>query len=81
LLLSDSATIVGSSKVTRGKVDDGSEAARRLGVPVCEVCGSVDCERKRHGPELNAVLCMRCYVDWLKHEVAREVRESGEEPG
>lgn len=57
-----------------------NEAARRLGIPVCEVCSSPDCEvHNLHG--LNrARLCMTCYVDWLRREVRREVRELEQAP-
>ena len=55
-----------------------NEAAKRLGIPVCEVCSGPECQRRRHGSELNAVLCNACYIDWLKHEVRREIREKGE---
>jgi hypothetical protein len=53
-----------------------NEAARRLGIPVCEVCSEPDCEpRREKGLTLNARLCNRCYVDFLRREVRRELRE------
>lgn len=57
--------------------DERNEAARRLGFPVCEVCSEPNCE-PRHGHKglrHGARLCDQCYVDWLRHEVRREVRE------
>lgn len=58
---------------------DRNEAARRLGIPVCEVCSEPDCEHRREPSlGLNARLCNRCYVDFLRREVAREVREEEE---
>jgi len=54
-----------------------NEAARRMGIPVCEVCSEPRCE-PRHGHKglrHNTRLCDQCYVAWLKYEVRREVRE------
>lgn len=58
---------------------DRNEAARRLGIPVCEVCSDPVCEpRREKGLKLNARLCNGCYVDWLRREVAFEIREAEE---
>ncbi len=59
--------------------DVRNEAAKRLGIPVCEVCSDPVCEpRREKGLRLNARLCNRCYIDWLRREVRRELREEEE---
>jgi hypothetical protein len=55
-----------------------NEAAKRLGIPVCGVCSEPACSyRNEHALGLrNALLCDRCYIDFLRREVRRELREA-----
>lgn len=55
-----------------------NEAARRLGIPVCGVCAEPDCScRNEYSLGLrNAFLCDRCYIDFLRRELRRELREA-----
>lgn len=60
--------------------DARNEVARRLGVPVCGACSNPDCShRNEHELGLrNALLCDQCYIDFLRREVRREIREEEE---